>query len=85
MSCGGLYRERIQIDNKKSGHYAIQGVLNVLLNANKKLAKDSSAVLMNKGSSIAKISKPSMAHSDVQGTICSKLLIVIVRGKVHKE
>ena len=52
-----------------SGHYAIQGVLSVLAKAHKELAKDNSVVWLNEGSSSAKISNPSMAHSVVQGTM----------------
>ena len=46
---------------KKSGHYAIQGVLHVLPKAHEELAKDNPVVLLNEGSSSAAISKPSMA------------------------
>ena len=65
----GFIEKELKLMIKKSGHYAIQGVLNVLPKANKELANDNSVVFLNEGSSSAKISKPSLAHSVAQGTM----------------
>ena len=65
----GFIEKELKSIIKKSGHYAIQGVLNVLPKAYKELAKDNPVVWLNEGSSSAKISKPSMAHSVAQGTM----------------
>ena len=59
----GFIEKELKSIVKKSGHYAIQRVLNVLPKANEELVKDNLVVLLNEGSSSAKISKPSMAHT----------------------
>ena len=66
MLCDGFHRERTQIYNKKSGNYAIQGVLHVLPRAHKELDKANPMVLLNEGSSSAAISMPFMAYRDTQ-------------------
>lgn len=65
----GFIEKELKSIIKKSGHYAIQGVLHVLPKAHEELAKDNPVVLLNEGLSSAAISKPSMAHNDAQGTM----------------
>ena len=68
----GYIEKELKSIIKKSGHYAIQGVLHVLPKAHEELGKDNPVVLLNEGSSIATISKPPSSISncnDMQTTM----------------
>ena len=54
---------------KKSGHYAIQGVLHVLPKAHEELAKDNPVVLLNEGSSSPAINKSSTGYTKMFTTV----------------
>ena len=64
----GFIEKELKSIIKKSGHYAIQGILHVLPRAHKELDKANPVVLLNEGSSSAAISMPSMAYRDTQET-----------------
>ena len=62
----GLIEKELKSIIKKSGHYAIQGVLHVLPKAHMELDKENPMVLLNKASSSIAVSKLSMTQRDVQ-------------------
>ena len=67
----GYIQKELKCIIKKSSHYAIQGVLNVLPKAHKVLEGDNPIVLMNEGSTSAKpsLSVGSCSHNIIQTTV----------------
>jgi len=65
----GYVEKELRSIIKKSGHYAIQGILKVLPQAHEELSKDSLSVMMCEGTSCTAICKPlaSSSGSNMQG------------------